>query len=326
MNESLLNLYCNYHPDFLEKLEIFSVANKKRILKNLKSTKQKNIFLSTVAEIKFGELFNSLNLEIEYEKKFYTKQTPDWSLNFENSIAICEVYRLGKSEKDEIFSNFENQIRELLEKLQYNYFIKIHLFNEDFDITKFEVEIIINELKSWLKSSSKIVGDKVIICDLFVFEIIKVNTNINHICSIGPAKSIDYKPQKLKQIDNLRENEISKKLKKYNEIISKEELAYFICVYIDFISGFDIEDFKEYFLGIGVENIDFETAVGKSDEFKHLGSTWTELGEFYNNLQLSGIIIFYNNSFYCLMNPIQKQVIHNQKNYFLKEKLLSINH
>ena len=50
--------------------------------------------------------------------------------------------------------------------------------------------------------------------------------------------------------------------------------------------------FKEYFLGIGVENIDFETAVGKSDEFKHLGSTWTELGEFYNNLQLSGIIIF----------------------------------
>ncbi len=74
---------------------------------------------------------------------------------------------------------FENQIRESLEKLQYNYFIKIHLFNEDFDITKFEVEIIINELKSWLKSSSKIVGDKVIICDLFVFEIIKVNTNIN---------------------------------------------------------------------------------------------------------------------------------------------------
>lgn len=326
MNEYLLNLYCSYHPDFLEKLEIFSETNKKRILKNLKSTKQKNNFLSTVAEIKFGELFNKLNLEIEYEKKFYTKQTPDWSLNFENSSAICEVYRLGKSEKDEMFSDFENQIRESLEKLQYNYFIKIYLFNEDFDITKFEARTIIRELKSWLKNSPKIVGDKIIIYDHFVFEIIKVNTNINNLCIIGPAKSIDYKPHKLKQIESLRENEISKKLKKYNEIISKEELAYFICVYIDFISGFNIDDFKEYFLGIGVQNIDFETPVGKLDEFKHLGSTWTELGEFYNNLQLSGIIIFYNNSFYFLINPIQKQVIHHHKNYFLKEKLLSINY
>ncbi len=36
MNESLLNLYCNYHPDFLEKLEIFSVANKETDSKKFK--------------------------------------------------------------------------------------------------------------------------------------------------------------------------------------------------------------------------------------------------------------------------------------------------
>ncbi len=104
MNESLLNLYCNYHPEFLENLEIFSEYNKNRILKNLKTQNSKSNFLSTVAEIKFGELFTKLNFTIEYEKKYKNNQTPDWTL-FSNKLnAICEVYRLGKSEKDQVYS------------------------------------------------------------------------------------------------------------------------------------------------------------------------------------------------------------------------------
>ena len=139
MNESLLNLYCSYHPEFLNSLEIFSETNKKRIQKKLNSIQNRNSFLSTVAEIKFGELFNKLNLEIEYDKKYKNKQTPDWTLNSKNSTAICEVYRLGKSEKDQAFSDFENQIKESLKKLQYSYFIRVHFIEENFDISLFDL-------------------------------------------------------------------------------------------------------------------------------------------------------------------------------------------
>lgn len=325
MNESLLNLYCNYHPEFLERLEMFSEVNKKRILKKLNNEKNRNSFLSTIAEIRFGELFSKLNLQIEYDKKYNNKQTPDWSLNIENSSAICEVYRLGKSEKDQMFSDFENQIKEPLGELQYNYFIKIIFIEDDIDISIYDVSSIVQEVEDWLKKSSKVVGDKITINRIFMFEIVKINTEVSHICFIGPAKSIDYKPHKLKQPKFLKDNEITKKLKKYNDLITNEELPYFICVYVDFISGFDTDDFRQYFLGMGVENIDFGTQINEIDEFEHFGSSWTELGEFYNNPQLSGIIILYNNCFSFLINPIQSQIVHDFKNQFLKEKLLSMN-
>lgn len=325
MNVSLLDLYCSYHPEFLNSLEIFSEINKKRILKNLKTHQNKNNFLSTIAEVKFGELFTKLNFEIEYDKKYYNKQTPDWSLIYENSVAICEVYRLGKSKKDQIYCDFENQIKEVLVKLRYNYFIKINFFDEDIDLSKFNTNIIINEVEDWLRKSTKVIGDRIIVNTNFEFEVIKTNTNVNHLCFIGPAKSIDYKPHKLKQVEYLNDNEITKKLKKYNNVILKENLAYFICVSVDFVSGFDIADFSEFFLGMGVENIDYGTPFNEPEEFKHWGSTWTELGKFYDNPQLSGIIIYYNNSFTFLINPNQKQIIYHEKNNLIKEKLLKIN-
>lgn len=324
MNESLLNLYCNYHPEFLESLEIFSEYNKNRILKNLKTQNSKSNFLSTVSEIKFGELFTKLNFTIEYEKKYKNKQTPDWTLFSNNLNVICEVYRLGKSEKDQVYSDFENEIKEVLGKLEYNYFIRIDFFENDFDIQSFDTFVVIAEVKEWLCKSDKVIGDKIIVNTNFEFEIIKTNTNVNHLCFIGPAKSIDYKPHKLKQLKHLSDNEITKKLKKYNDIISDENLAFIICISIDFVSGFDITDFTEYFLGMGVENIDYGNSLYENEEFKNWGSTWTELGEFYNNPQLSGILIHYNNSFTFLINPNKNQIIHNKENKLFKEKLLSL--
>lgn len=325
MNESLLNLFCSYHPEFLKSLEIFSEINKKRILKKLTNEQNRNSFLSTIAEIRFGELFSNLNLQIEYDKKYSNKQTPDWSLNIESSTAICEVYRLGKSEKDQMFSDFENQVKEPLAKLKYNYFIKILYAEDNIDISSQDVSLIIQEVEDWLKKSSKVVGDKITVNRIYIFEVVKINTKVNHICFIGPAKSIDYKPHKLKQSNYQKENEITKKLKKYDDIIEKEKLPYFICVYVDFISGFETDDFRQYFLGREVENLDFDTPINETHQFEYFGSSWTELGEFYNNLQLSGIIIFYNNNYSFLINPTQNQIIHDFKNQILKEKLLSIN-
>jgi len=126
INDSLLNIYMNYHPEFLNSLEIFSENNKKKLLKKLTNEQNKINFHSTVAEIQFGELFNKLGFQIEYDKEFSNNKTPDWTASFDNSSCICEVYRLGKSEKDQIRSDFENQLIEELQKLPYEYYIRIN--------------------------------------------------------------------------------------------------------------------------------------------------------------------------------------------------------
>lgn len=72
----LLTLFCCYHPNFMDRLDSFSQLNKERILKKLKSAKNKAAFRSTISEIRFGEFFQNLNFEIENDRKF-NNQTPD---------------------------------------------------------------------------------------------------------------------------------------------------------------------------------------------------------------------------------------------------------
>ncbi len=324
MNESLLKLYCKYHPEFLESLEIFSECNKNRLLKNLKTQNTKSNFLSIVSEIQFGELFTKLNFEIEYEKKYKNQQTPDWSLFSKKTTTICEVYRLDKSKKVQEYTDFENEIKEALRKLEYNYLIEINLVKNDFDIASFNTAVIINQVKNWLISSAKVKGDKIIVNSNFAFEIKNINTKVNHLCFIGPAMRIDYKPHKLAQEKHLSENEITKKLKKYKEIILDENLAFIICISIDFVSGFEISECVQYFLGKEINYIDYGNPLFENYESENWGSWWTELGEFYSNPQLSGILILYNNSFTFLINPNRSQRIYDKEYNLLKEKLLSI--
>ena len=311
--DNLLDLYCSYHPEFLKSLEVFSELNKKRILKILNDEKDKMNFLSTIAEIQFGIFFVKLDLEIEYDKKYPNNQKPDWSIFVSNSIVLAEVYRLGKSQKDQARSDFEYPLMKKIEKLNHRYLIKMTFLDEYFDTAKFNTEIIVRELDNWLTNSSKSKGETIILQENFLFEIRKINTPKNHLYCIGNASSIEIKQEKLEQIEKLNPNEISKKLTKYNSLISENHFPYFLCVSIDFISGFDFGDFTEYFLGKGVENIDFDTPPGNMAKFNQWGQTWTKLGEFYNNPTLSGLIILYNNEFKFIPNPKRNQIIYDKK-------------
>jgi hypothetical protein len=269
-------------------------------------------------------LFNKLGFQIQYDKKFFNAQRPDWTIFAAHSTAICEIYRLGKSENDQIRCDFENQLIQELQKLQFEYFIKVHFIEEYFDPLQYSVDVIVNEIRNWLSLSSRKLEEKFIVQVNFEFEIRKTNTDINHICCVGNSNSIEMKPNKLRQYEHLKPNEITKKLKKYDEIISKEQLPYFIGVSIDFVSGFDHNDFTEYFLGKGVEFADFGKPIAELEQFKHFGKIWTELGEFYNNPQLSGVITLYGNKFSLLINPNQNQAIHLNKYFAIKEKLMSL--
>lgn len=326
MKPTLLEEYISYHPEFMDSLVIFQKDTVKKILNRLKKENDRNNFISIVAEIKFGKLFSELGFEVEYDKKFPNNQRPDWLIKLSGSTAICDVYRLGKSDKDQLRSDFEGKLMEKLEEIPKCYLIKINFFKEYFDSNKYNLDQISNEVRDWL-DSPRIVGESILVAGNFEFEIRKTNINSKHVCCIGNANSIDIKPQKVNQIENLSPNEITKKLNKYDEIISEYSMPYFICVYIDFVSGFDHQDLRERFLGRGVEFVDFGTPIANLEQFKHMGQTWTELGEFYNNSQLSGILTFYNEQFKLLLNPKRQQIIYSTKYSQLLSRLihLSIN-
>jgi len=320
----LLKLYCDYHPDFLDTLNPFDEKIKQRVINNLQNADNKPKFLSIIAEIQFGLKFQDIGFGLDYEKRYSNKKTPDWTISIDNSYAICEVYRLGKSNKDQKRSDFENLLIEKIHELPFNYFIRIKFIEEYFETEKYDINEIIKDLIKWLNDSERVLGEKILIQENFSFEIAKTNTKINHICCSGNPSSIDFKPDKLIQFDYLkRNNEITKKISKYNSLIHELELPYFIAVSVDFISGFDYDDFKEYFLGKGVEFIDFDTDIANK-HFNHLGQNWNELGVFYNTPNLSGLIIYEGNRFKLLLNPIKSQIIYRKENLILLEKIKQI--
>jgi len=312
MSVSLLEEYLRYHPEFVDSLTVFQENIRKKIIKRLKSENDRSNFIAILAEVRFGKLFSELGFELEYDKKFFNNQRPDWLIKLKDSAAICDVYRLGKSNKDQVRSEFENKLIEKIQEIPKDCFLKIHFISEYFDTTQYNIDQISNEVHDWLNSTRQ-VGDSISVKDNFEFEIRKTNTDTEHVCCYGDVSSIDIKTEKVKQIEDLNPNEITKKLDKYGEIISEYDMPYFICIYIDFVSGFDHKDIQERFLGHGVEFIDFGTPVASYDQFRHMGQTWTELGEFYTNLQLSGIVTFFNEQFKLLLNPNKEQVIYEEK-------------
>lgn len=301
----------------MERLNSFSTLNQERLLRKLKSAENKAAFRSTISEIRFGEFFQKLNFEIEYDKKF-NNQTPDWTLNYSSFPIICDVYRLGKSSKDQKRSDFENSLKEQLEEIPANLVITIEIDDSYSNYEEVQIDLIKEQVKQWLESKPNL-NEKLNFDYEITFKVIAISNKIEFLSCISSG-IIDYKIGKIRQIENHRPNEITKKMSKYNDIITSRKLPFFICVYIDFESGFHHKEFEEYFLGSGTSYIDFDPNKPISTEMGILGSEWTKLGEFYKNLQISGIITCSNNNFKVLLNPICKQLIYeDQYKEYVKE-------
>jgi len=316
----LLNLFCSCHPEFIESISVLSENIKQDALDRLENAKTETDFLSLIAEINFGLLFNKLGFQLEYEKK-YSKKTPDWTITLQNSTAICEVYRMGLSKKDQNISDFVNQIKRNFSKLPYSYRIRFTFLQEYFESTKYDAEKIIFELSEWLKKSGRLIGDKTIIENNFIFEIDSV-TNKNHLITGG---KIDFKPEKLIQFEHLEsDNNITEKISKYNSIIIQNQLPYFICIDSDFRNAFNYNEFVECFLGSSVIDTTPCPEACYLPEYDEWGIEFTDLGVFYKNPLLSGVIIKICNEFKILLNPMKNQLIYNEKNRFILEKLKAI--
>lgn len=320
--ESILNQLHIKQPEFKDGLNSLPDQIKKKIVNKLTKEKNETTFISTLAEIDFGLLFNKLGFDLEYEKPYDNKQTPDWTLSIGDSKAICEVYRLGKSKEDEQISDFEKQIIKKVRELEFNYFVKFKFENQYFDISMYDINSIVSDLNKWFLSSSKSVGEKTVIMDNFCFEVSKINTKKNHLSCHGSLRQIDIKRNKIIQSEYQDENKITKKLKIYKDLISQTNYPYFIGIYLDFACGLCYEDFEEYFLGkvVGFDcevDPDYEASL----EDRDYGTEWTELGIFYKNPQLSGLIIYDKSKYNLLLNPLKNQVIYKDDNLLILNNL-----
>jgi hypothetical protein len=79
---NLLEKYCEYHPDFLDRIKDF--PEREKILNKLKKIKNKTSFLSVITEHTFGELFHEKGFSINCDKKYNKSQTPDWTIKIDN--------------------------------------------------------------------------------------------------------------------------------------------------------------------------------------------------------------------------------------------------
>lgn len=300
---NLLAQFCGYHPNFMARLSCFSSHNREKLLKKLKSANDKTAFLSTISEIKFGELFQQLNIEIEYDKKF-DEQTPDWTLNSSSYPIICEVYRLGKTAKDQKKADFENSLIEELENIPSNYLVKIKIGKNYGQPENSQTYRIKEQVMDWLEHKPN-VNESLNLENGISFTVTGIRTHFKFLfCQV--IRAIEYKIGKIQQLEGHKPNEITKKMVKYNKIIESKNLPFFICVDIDGESGINHDEFEAYFLGSN-PNILMPTSS------KTLDSEWTELGKFYHNKHISGIITCLSNEFKVLLNPICNQIIYENK-------------
>ncbi len=296
---SLFDLYDSLHPQFLFSLDVFDEPTRKKILKKLKRETSRSNFLAVIAEATFGELFVNLGFEVVYDKKFPNNQIPDWLLEVSGSTVIAEVYRLGKSAKDQIRDDFEYQIIENLRLLDRDYVIRLKYLNEYFDIGLYDIDVIVREIDIWL-SEPRSIGEGLLSQGNFQFEVVKNKTRLGGLFC-NASGHVDIKLNKIVQTAQLDPNEITKKLNKYDSIISVYDYPYILCVSIDFGSGLGHEDFVEYFNGYD-----------------------RQAGDFSNNPQLSAIITFSKGVFSLLVNPNTEQAIYKEKHRPILDRLLKL--
>lgn len=278
----------------------------------LEAEKDKQNINAIVSELKFGTLLAQGEAIIAHEKKM-DSLTPDWTLSINQNISIFEVYRLGKSNKDNKIDEIYDLIGAKIETLSYSIYVEISVHDSCLTKSIEEIQSPMSDVYKWLENNRNNLYATQNFEKLFELTIVKVHTSKSHILCIYGPRIIDQKPHKLKQTEKLKDNEITKKLKKYANIISEYKVPYFLCVDIDFASGFHYSDFEEYFFYQSAEFLDYDSHHLHLPE---VGKKWSILGEFYNaeiRKNLSGLLIIDDNIIKTLINPCKEQRIHSKR-------------
>ncbi len=310
----IFNLFLKYNPDFLDKLDLFSKELRGKMLNKLKKATTETAFLSLVSEINFGLLFNDLGFSLQHEKILFDKKTPDWTILIDGRKAICEVYRLGQSDKDQTITNLTDKLKRGFEEINYGYKIKFSLYGDFISANDNDIKKMLSDLGNWLSNTRKI-GDIITSENKIKFEIVSLNQNAK--LTYTTSLPIDYKLHKLVQCEHLKSNnKITEKLSKYSTGISQFKLPYFLCIESDFKNGFDFDEFISCFQCSFCVCSEDDILFNIEDEFECSG-----LGCLYVHPTVSGIIIKIGNDYRKILNPLKNQLIYNQDNFQIISKI-----
>ena len=308
--ESLYDLYLKKMPQFEDVIEALEDDNRTRILNGLKKESDRNNFRSKLSELRFGFAFTQLGFHPSFEIKLLNFK-PDWICEVNEATALFEVYKLNRSLKDQTESSLEEELFQGIEKIKKNVWLKIGICDEFKFNDLFSVDYVNECIVKWLTEKERSVNEQLLISNKLQVTVVRVGTKNDHILCCSECRPIDQKPGKLVQLPGLDDNEITKKLFKYNSIIDGLKLPYFLCVDIDFVSGFHYDDFVEYFWYSSAEYLGY-----KGENSWKNGVSWNDLGRFYDPIvknYLSGIIVLDNKIFRLLLNPFKGQLIYSDK-------------
>lgn len=296
-----------------------SNENFKKFKTEFKNNSSKSSFVSTLSELKFINELNYLGYDIIYNSKYYTNgqnkfQTPDITISIDESLILGDVYRLGKTNEDELLNDFIAPIIDYLTGIESNYRVKI--CHDIFDINNItSLSLYKDDLQLWLKKELNL-NDVFVVDNQLSFKIfgkhLKKYTQIKTDCY-----NLIYKPGRLFQNDLLKANKIDEKYLKYSELIKELGVPFFLFIEVDYLSGFNLDEFYEkfYYCSAGFDEKEYYIYMKKVKN-KELGTCWSILGDFYKYSFLSGVLLHYNNQYYLLMSPLKNQIIYTS-NYVL---------
>ncbi|RKS42504.1 hypothetical protein BC962_3262 [Gillisia mitskevichiae] len=301
-------------PDkIIEKLEPIDKNLSNRILKRFNREKDRNNFISTLTELKFIRVFNELNFTIEYEKTYKSEnqdKTPDLTLDFKGNKLIGEIYRLGSSQKDDTIIQFIDKIIDILSEIESDNALFIKFKNDKINFNEFDFTPLKERIENWIKTKPEIHSTLNYNEDIDFEIIYKGKWKTTQLLS--DTIFLNIKSEKLSQSENLSNNEITRKILKYSDIVKQEEIPYILCVETDLNAGFHFSDFSERFHHSETEVLDFE-------KYKDIwlkngkGKCWSILGDFYKYPFLSGLLILLNNEYKLLLSPLRNQIIYEKR-------------
>ncbi len=283
MHKKEMTLYEEYvSEDFESDLLVFNEHTRKKILNKLRKEKNKMNFLSHITEVKFGLFYAQNGAMTEYEKKYKigdSIQEPDWTITLGDQTFISEVLRLNPTQKDQNRNDFDKQLINKIEQIEGNYFLQVDFENEYFQIVDYDLNSIIEELKSWFSEKRNLL-DQITLFNNFTFTIIKEHTSHNYILASGNVNLIEIDKRRLESSNS----EFYKKIDKYTKLIEVKVCPFIISIDIDFVNGLDEEDVSSFLYGRGIDD-------------RVINSVYTDLstGLFYNNTNaqkyLSGVMV-----------------------------------
>lgn len=320
----------NINPNYVSLLITDTPTDiSQKIVRKINKENNRENIISILTELKFINLFQNLNCSIlNYEQSYRIdngKQTPDLTIKHKDCTFIAEVYRLGKSSIDSNIQDFIRKIPEHLEEIKSNHVLEFKVNFNNIDLQNFNYKDLTISIQKWFTTKPSI-GSQYNYKYQIDFKLTH-NHKKNKTYSFSKPVFLTIKTEKLIQNSNFNDNEITKKIRKYESLVNVLNTPFFLFIEADFLSGFHHTDFKERFHSSQTEIIDYELYQNYWTGQK-MGKTWSTLGDFYEFPFLSGLVLLCDNQYKLLLSPLKNQRLYNptysELVNVLKEKLTEI--